>query len=437
MKIYLDTVGCRLNQSEIETFARQFCATGHTLVPTPDDADLVVVNTCAVTAAASSDSRQKIRQASRAGAREIVVTGCWSTLDPITAAALPRVSRVIPNTNKDNLVVDLLKISPKTIALESTARQPVPGSRLRTRAFVKVQDGCDNRCTFCVTTIARGSSCSRTISEVLADVRAALKNNLDDHTGASEIVLTGVNLGSWGRDLSPPTHLRNLVETILQETNTPRLRLSSIEPWDLDQDFFTLWKDARLCRHLHLPLQSGCKSTLQRMARKHTLESYAELIAAAHATVSDIAITTDVIVGFPGESDAEFAESLAFILQMQFSGGHVFTYSSRPGTVAARMPNQVPHQIRKERNAVMRATLANSALEYKKRFLDRIIPVLWESANPFGSSSWQLRGLTDNYLRVSTIAPNNLWNQITPAHLTSLSEDGFFGHLNGRTQTNG
>ena len=423
MKIYLDTVGCRLNQSEIEGYARQFRAAGHTVIPTPAGADLVVVNTCTVTNAAASDSRQKIRQAARSGASEIVVTGCWSTLEPESAVSLPSVSQVVPNSNKDHLVSDLLQIPGETFHLEPVARQPLPGARLRTRAFIKVQDGCDNRCTFCITTVARGPGRSRPLQKILSDIRWALDGN------TQEIVLTGVHLGSWGQDLSTPLHLRDLVEIILEETGTPRLRLSSLEPWDLDADFFKLWEDSRLCRHLHLPLQSGCAATLRRMARKTSPESYSALVESARVTVPDIAITTDVIVGFPGESQEEFAESLAFVSEMQFSGGHVFTYSARPGTAAANMPNQVPHTVRKERNAEMRALLAESAGVYQGNFLGKVLPVLWESATALGPDGWCLSGITDNYLRVNAQAPQQLWNQITPVRLTAIDTNGLQGQL--------
>lgn len=423
MKIYLDTVGCRLNQSEIEAYARLFRAAGHTIIPTPEEADLVVVNTCTVTSAAASDSRQKIRQAARSGANEIVVTGCWSTLEPQSALALPSVSKVIPNSNKDLLVSDLLQIPAEAFDLEPIARQPLPGARLRTRAFIKVQDGCDNRCTFCITTQARGPGRSRLLDEILEDIRWALDGN------TQEIVLTGVHLGSWGGDLSPSLHLQDLATFILKNTHVPRLRLSSLEPWDLNADFFSLWKDSRLCRHLHLPLQSGCDATLQRMARKTSPDAYAALVESARAIVPDIAITTDIIVGFPGESQEEFAESLAFVSQMGFSGGHVFTYSARPGTAAAKLPNQVPFALRKERNAQMRVLLTESASVYQGNFIGRTLPVLWESATALGPDGWHLNGITDNYLRVNAHAPQKLWNQITPVHLTAIDTNGFQGHL--------
>lgn len=421
MKIFLDSIGCRLNQSEIEAYARQFQALGHELVPNPDDADLAVVNTCTVTAAAASDSRGRIRHVARKGAKDIVVTGCWSTLSPGAAQSLPNVSLVVPNVDKDQLVPNLLNVALQDFDLEPVARQPVPGARLRTRAFIKVQDGCDSRCTFCITTLARGSGRSRTIEAVLADVRAAV--NPDGPAQAQEIVLTGVHLGAWGQDLIPRMHLAQLVHAILEGTSIPRLRLSSLEPWDLQAGFFDLWDDPRLCRHLHLPLQSGCASTLRRMARKTTPESFVALLALARARVPGVAITTDIIVGFPGESEAEFTESLAFVRAAKFSGGHVFTYSARPGTAAATMPDQVPYSLRKERNARMRAALEESARAYQSIFVGKTMPVLWESATALGPAGWQMSGLTDNYLRVNAQAPQRVWNQITPVHLTA-SVDG-------------
>ena len=432
MKVYLDTVGCRLNQAEIERYARQFRAAGHTLVARPEQADLAVVNTCAVTAAAASDSRKKIRQIARLGVDELVATGCWTTLQPEQAAALPGVSRVVPNWEKDRLVPDLLQVDPQVFDLELAEREPIPGARLRTRLFIKVQDGCDNRCTFCVTTLARGPGRSRPPEEILADLHAALQGGVEDADNpgpAQEIVLTGVHLGSWGQDLSPRLHLRQLVQAILAETAAPRLRLSSLEPWDLDANFFSLWQDPRLCRHLHLPLQSGCAATLKRMARKTTPQSFAELVGAARAAIPGVAITTDVITGFPGESEAEFEESLAFVQEMRFAGGHVFTYSPRSGTAAAHMPDQVPPPVRKERSARMREVIAQSGRLYQQRFIDSVLPVLWESATALGPEGWELSGLTDNYLRVSATAPRHLWNRITPVRLAKLHEGELFGHI--------
>jgi threonylcarbamoyladenosine tRNA methylthiotransferase MtaB len=204
MNVYLDTIGCRLNQSEIETYARQFRAAGHTIVSDPAQADIVVVNTCAVTSAAASDSRQKIRQAARAGAGKIIATGCWASLYPGTALKLPQVEQVVQNTEKDTLVSTLLQFPPDIFKLEPVERELIPGSRARTRAFIKVQDGCDNRCTFCITTLARGAGRSRTVEQIMADMSAVQSG---EATRAREIVLTGVHLGSWGsRFMSPAAH---------------------------------------------------------------------------------------------------------------------------------------------------------------------------------------------------------------------------------------
>ncbi|MBN2147866.1 MAG: MiaB/RimO family radical SAM methylthiotransferase [Anaerolineales bacterium] len=427
MKIYLDSVGCRLNQSEIERYGRQFRAAGHMLVDDARLADMVVVNTCSVTAAAASDSRQKIRQAARrlgsAENRQIIVTGCWSSLNPEEALALPGVSRVIENAHKDQLAPIVLQRPAGDLDLEYTVRTPLPGARLRTRAFIKAQDGCNEHCTYCITRLARGLAHSLSTSEILADIRAACQG------GAQEIVLTGVQLGAWGADLEPAQSLKALVQEALAKSQVPRLRLSSVEPWNLDEDFFNLWENPRLCRHLHLPLQSGCPTTLRRMARKTTPEHYASLVEAARAAIPDLAVTTDIIVGFPGESDSEFAESLAFVRQMSFADGHVFTYSARPGTPAARMPDQIPHSVRKERNAAMRQVFKQAAQAYQSRFVGQQMEVLWESVNAQGEQDWALSGLTGNYLRIAARASTPLWNKITPVRLTRQLPDGLYGEI--------
>ena len=425
MKIFLDTIGCRLNQAEIESMARQFRAAGHEIAASAEDADLAVVNTCAVTGDAASDSRRKIRHLANARVNEIIATGCWSTLQPKQAAELPNVSRVVPNQRKDFLVAEALNVDLPTFDLEPLTRLPLPGLHHRTRAFIKVEDGCDNHCTFCITTVARGESRSRPLEEVLDDIQFALAG------GAKEIVLTGVHLGSWGQDISTSLnasfHLRDLVKAILRETDVPRLRLSSLEPWDLDADFFALWKDSRLQPHLHLPLQSGSESTLKRMARKTTPASFRALVAAARRIIPEVAITTDIIAGFPGETEAEFAESLAFVREMEFAGGHIFTYSARPGTGAARLAGQTRPEVRKERNHILRAALDESKKSYRQKFIGTKMSVLWESTSEYGEYGWQMEGWTGNYLRVSALASSPRWNEVDQVELVEFSGDGIRG----------
>jgi threonylcarbamoyladenosine tRNA methylthiotransferase MtaB len=215
----------------------------------------------------------------------------------------------------------------------------------------------------------------------------------------------------------------------LDETAVPRLRLSSLEPWDLDEAFFSLWEDPRLCRHLHLPLQSGSAATLRRMARKTTPDSFLSLTTAARRSIPDIAITTDLIAGFPGESEAEFAETVDFVRQIRFAGGHVFTYSARPGTAGMRMPDQVHNMVRKERSATLRSILAESAINYRRGFLGETLPVLWESVTASAGETWTVSGLTGNNLRVEAHARRSLWNQITPVRLTTLAGDRIIGQL--------
>jgi threonylcarbamoyladenosine tRNA methylthiotransferase MtaB len=279
------------------------------------------------------------------------------------------------------------------------------------------------------------------VEEIVADVSSALDG------GTQEIVLTGVHLGSWGLDFQPARRIPDLVSALLARTSAPRLRLSSLEPWDLDADFFSLWHSPHLCRHLHLPLQSGSASVLRRMARKTTPDSFAALVQSARAAIPEVAITTDVIVGFPGETDEEFAETLEFVKSMHFAGGHVFSYSARPGTPAARMKGQVrgeaPCPVRepglprwkrdylavKARSTALRTILADSAESYHRKFIGKTMPVLWEAASTLTDAGWQIEGLTDNYLRVTAIAPEPYWNRVDAVHLTDLYEDGLTGML--------
>lgn len=414
MKIFLDTIGCRLNQAEIEHMARQFRAAGHEIVASADHAEMAVVNTCAVTTQAASDSRGRIRTIARAGVEEIVATGCWTSLQPKEAAALPNVKHVVTNDKKELLVPQALNLPPETFDLEPIDRTPIPGLHRRTRAFIKVQDGCDNKCTFCITTVARGEGRSRPLADVIADINAALAGD------SKEIVLTGVHLGSWGQEMN--FHLRDLAKAILRETDVSRLRLSSLEPWDLDADFFSLWEDNRLMPHLHLPLQSGSDSTLRRMARKTTPASFRELVDAARHVMPDVAITTDIIAGFPGETEEEFAETLDFVKEMKFTGGHVFSYSPRPGTGAARMKGQVKPELRKKRNRILQEAIEESARSYREKFIGQTMSVLWESTTEYGEYGWRMEGWSGNYLRVSATAPSPRWNEVDEVEL--LEVDG-------------
>ncbi len=412
MNVHLRMIGCRLNQAEIDAMARQLRQQGHTLVDDPAQADQIIVNTCAVTSDANRASRQLVRQlhAARADA-PITVTGCYAQIAPDEIAVLPGVARVVGNADKDRLVETVTGQPVDPFDLEPVERD-FPGRYARTRAFLKVQDGCDNACTFCVTTIARGAGRSRPLAEVVHEA------NLLTAMGYSEIVLTGVHLGSYGHDRGEMDGLANLVRALLSETDVPRLRLSSLEPWDLTPDFFSLWANPRLCPHLHLPLQSGCDATLRRMARRTSQAAFSVLMAAARAHIDQPCITTDVIVGFPGETDAEFEESAAFIEAMAFAGLHVFRYSRRPGTAAARMRGHVPEAVRKPRSERLLALSARLERTYAESLVATVRPVLWEQVAGVTGDGFLNVGYTDSYVRVGCAHPRPLTGQITQAHLT-------------------
>lgn len=419
MKIYLDTIGCRLNQAEIENMARGFRAAGHEIVASAELAEMAVVNTCAVTNDAVSVSRGKIRQIARAGVNDIVATGCWTTLQPERALELPNVTRVVTNDRKESLVKDALDL--QTFDLEPLTRVPLPGLHRRTRAFIKAQDGCNNQCTFCITTVARGEARSRTIADVIHDIQFARDG------GTKEIVLTGVHLGSWGYEFD--SRLTQLIQAILRETDAPRLRLSSLEPWDLTSDFFSLWQDSRLMPHLHLPLQAGSDSTLKRMRRNTTASSFRELIRSAREAIPDVAITTDIIAGFPGESEEEFAQTLDFVNEMNFAGGHVFTYSPREGTGAAKMKGQIQPEARKKRNHILHDALEESAKSYREKFIGQTMSVLWESTSEMGERGWLMEGFTENYLRAQAFAESPRWNEIDRVALTDCETNQLRGEI--------
>lgn len=402
MNIYLDLVGCRLNQAEIEGYARRLRAAGHTIVAQPDNADLYILNSCTVTGEAASDSRQKVRQAAHVGA-EVIITGCWSSLDPAAAGALPGVKMIVPNEDKDQLVERIL--GPQTLEKDLVGREPLAGDRSRTRAFIKVQDGCDNHCTYCITRLARGASHSRPVEAILDDIRFAIAGS------AREAVLTGVQIGSWGRDLGRSLRLSGLIRKILTETDIPRLRISSIEPWEVDDDLISLWKDSRLCRHIHIPLQSGSPGILQKMARRTHPQVFLDLVHRLRTAIPGISITTDIIVGFPGETANDFLLTLELIKEAQFSGGHVFTFSARPGTPAQIFPDQIAYSIRRQRSRDTRAQFQVQAKAYRERFLGQILDVLWEKSQRSGEG-WILSGLSDNYINVRAVTPGGATNRI-------------------------
>ncbi len=435
MRIYLESLGCRLNYAEMSALGRQLAGAGHELAASAEEADLCVVNSCAVTGEAARQSRQLARRLARANpAARLVVTGCYATLEGETAARLPNVDLIVGNTRKDDLLALIeaevessrlkvessdIHLQPSTLNLEPT---PINLQPSRTRAFIKVQDGCRNRCTFCIVTVARGDERSRAIAEVVTEINALHAE------GYQEAVLTGVHLGGYGSDLD--AGLRELVAALLADTTIPRLRLSSLEPFDLAPDFFDLWAQPgghRLMPHLHLPAQSGSDAVLRRMARRNRVADFEALVGAARARIPGLTVTTDLIAGFPGESVADSVQTLTFARRVGFAHMHIFPYSAREGTAAARFGGQAAVVERKRRVRELAALDAELGAAVRASFVGQVRPVLWEHATDAGVWS----GLTDNYLRVSaaTSPDADLHNRITPTRLTRIDGDGLWGEI--------
>jgi len=427
MKIHLHTIGCRLNQAEIETMARQLAAGGHAIAADAAEADTVILNTCAVTAEAARDARNLTRRFARANpAAGIVLTGCYATLAPDELAALPGVAHVVSNADKARIPLLLDPTLPAGAPLfdrEPLARETAAGTVGRTRGFIKVQDGCDNRCTFCVTTIARGAGVSRPLAEVVAEVQSFAA------AGYREVVLSGVHLGSYGRDLGRPAGLRELVAALLADTDVPRIRLSSLEPWDVAPGFFDLWANPRLLPHLHLPLQSGSDRVLRRMARRTTRAAFCALADEARAAIPDLNLSTDLIAGFPGETDEELAETLEYVESLAFGRLHVFSYSPRPGTAAAKMPGQVAGPVKKGRAAQLIALGERLSTTFHARYHGATRPVLWEMATGAEPDGLRWVGYSDNYIRVTAVGPADLMNRVTPVRLSEPRADGMVGEI--------
>ena len=443
MRIFLDQIGCRLNYGEMETLAGRLQAVGHHIINDAAQAQVIVFNSCAVTADAVRGSRKQVRHFHKTNPNaRIAVTGCWATLEPVEAAALPGVALVADNQQKDLLHTllepwstelddpdDLLRMQPTGIPFDHLAEQPI--RRSRTRAFIKVQDGCNNKCTFCIVTLARGESRSRPLAAIVQELQHLVE------AGLQEAVLTGVHLGSYGRDLAGAdrTDLKSLVAAILADTDIPRLRLSSLEPWELADGFFELWQQwpERLCPHLHLPLQAGTDKQLRQMARRCTVSSFRQLVHEARAAIRDLVLTTDLIVGFPGETDDDFQAGLAFVEELRFAHAHIFPFSPRTGTAAAKFAEPVPTDVKKARAQQLRTLVEQTGHAERQRFVGAIRPVLWEGeGQPLTDQPGRLwSGLTDNYLRVTTVVDEavDLHNVTKATRLLAVCGEGLVGEF--------
>jgi len=416
IRVALDSLGCKLNQAETELLAREFAEAGYRLVSLADEADVYILNTCTVTHIADRKSRHWLRLAHRRNPHALLVaTGCYAQRAPQELAQIEGVSLVLGNDEKSHLL-QLVKQSgdvSSPVCGQGDATSP-HYTGFRTRTFIKVQDGCNSFCSYCIVPLVRGKEKSLPVDRVVAEVKRRVAD------GYKEVVLTGVKIGSYNFD---GVNLKGLLEHILAETGVTRLRLSSLQPQEISPELIRLWRDRRLCRHFHLSLQSGSNAVLNRMQRHYCTSDYQRSVALIRSSVPEAAITTDIIVGFPGETEAEFEESYDFCRRMEFARIHVFPYSPRRETQAARMPQPVADEVKKQRTERMLTLARESAQNFSQQFLGQVMSVLWEKQS---DGIWS--GLTDNYIKVYTKSDKDLTNKLLPVKLVKLfNRDGVWG----------
>jgi threonylcarbamoyladenosine tRNA methylthiotransferase MtaB len=464
---FVQSFGCRATQADGAALDRQLAAQGLNPANSALDADLVVLNTCTVTAAADQDARASIRRIHRENPdAKIMVTGCYAQRAPQELAALPGVTWVVGNSHKHRVAVIAAseEFSPETCAETQLCEAPqdnqtgppqnfvsleavalsAPAFTLvgdifahteliaapvfagdaigeKTRPNLKVQDGCDNRCSFCIIPSVRGQSRSMALDRVIEEANALVE------AGYREIVLSGINLGRWGRDFQPQQRFEQLVRALLEDTGIEKIRISSVEPMDWSDDLISLVAgSSRIAKHAHVPLQSGSDRILRRMHRKYRPWHYAEKIRKIQEAMPQAAIGADVMVGFPGETDELFEESRSFIEHLPFTYLHVFTYSSRPGTPSAAMPDQVPVHVARERNRILRELAAEKNRAFRQSFVGQSLEVITLHA---GGDGWT-EALSDNFLKVKVFG-----KYMPNFHMATLISEAKGESLVGRIST--
>jgi threonylcarbamoyladenosine tRNA methylthiotransferase MtaB len=410
MRIAFTTLGCKINQYETDVMRQDLQSKGNTIVPFDSEADVYIINTCSVTAKSDLQCGQIIRSAVRRGkGAKVVVTGCYAETRPDELKRIPGVGFVIGNREK--------ALIPDTIMKEeagSGCDQPLSNGEQsairvfqgRTRGFLKIQDGCDNRCSYCIVPFARGGSCSAAPGALVEEFERLVR------AGCPEVVLSGIHIGTYGMELNPTTSLTKLLATLISRRNDTRIRLSSIEPNEITPEIVG-FLGTELCRHLHIPLQSGDDAILNAMKRHYTSGFYLELLEKISKQVPDIALGADIMVGFPGEGDREFQNTMKLVDQSPLTHLHVFSFSPRPGTPAADLKPQVPEQVKRERNETLRNLGKKKNFEFRKKCQGTEVKVVVEDKQDVNTGL--LTGLTDNYVRVHVSGAQNshIGRQIT------------------------
>ena len=421
------TLGCKLNTYDTEWHREQFEQAGYQVVPFGDTADVTVVNTCTVTGQGDAQSRQMLRKAHRTSPAGLVIaTGCYAQTDSDAIAAMPEVDLVVGTAEKTKLL-DLINDTcslGRTFVTRSRADDfqdmDIMNFGGRSRAFVKVQEGCNEFCSFCIIPFARGKSRSRTIESTVAQVERLVQSGYD------EVVLTGVHIGDYGTDLD--TRFVDLLEAVDRVDGLSRFRISSVEATFLtDEVIAFLAATPRFCRHLHVPLQSGDDDILTAMRRPYTAGFYADLLAKLEDQIPGIGIGADVMVGFPGETEAAFQNTVRLIESSPLVFLHVFPYSPRGNTPASKLPNHVDPAVKKQRGAELRKLGKNKADAFQSAFLGQTLEVLFEGRRE--AQSGFLQGVTDNYIRVFAPGPDAAKDSILPVTLSHIEAERVVGTI--------
>ena len=426
MKVACITLGCRTNQHDTAEMQTLLEKEGFVMVNQREKADAYVINTCTVTQKSDTSSRQAVKKSLELNPDALVVfTGCYAQLNPEEAAALPGLDLVLGNADKLEIAkllkakLRLWKKSEITEIVMSDIHKkrifrtiPVKSFQGITKAFIKVQTGCNEKCSFCTVVRARGKSVSDNRGNILNNIQEAI------NSGFKEITLTGINLGTWGMDTGET--FSSLVQDIIELPGDFRVRLSSINPMEIDNDLIRLIAETeKICSHLHIPLQSGDNKILKQMRRNYTREQYIEVVHRATNAIPNLGLGADVIVGFPGETDAAFENTRKLIEELPFSYLHVFSYSPRRGTEANDYKDDIPGNIKKERNKILTQLIKEKGLEFRNKSLNTIATVLIE--NQRDKNNGKLKGHTDNYIPISLDGPDPLKNCLIPITLQNIS----------------
>lgn len=427
MKVAFSTLGCRVNHYESEAMAEKFIREGYEVTEFTEVADVYVINTCTVTNMGDKKSRQIISRARRLNPDAIIaVVGCYSQIAPKEVSAIEGVDVVLGTRNKGDVVyyVNKAKDEGKSqVHVQGVLQNKVfedlkiEDYQDKTRAFLKIQDGCNRFCTYCTIPYARGSVCSKDPNKVLSEVRELAKN------GFKEVILSGIHTASYGLDLEGNVNLISIIDEIEKIDGIERIRIGSIEPAFFTPEVIEKIKSfKKLCPHFHLSLQSGCDATLKRMNRRYTAKEYEDSVKLLRETLPDVSISTDVIVGFPGETEEEFNETYKFLKRIKLTKTHIFKYSPRKGTKAADMPNQIDGKVKDERSKKLIELNDINEKSFTEKFLGREMDVLMEQGVKGKEDVYE--GYTKNYIKVEVhCMAANITGRIVDVRLEKVEKD--------------